>query len=89
MHARLLAMGLLLATGCTPGAEAVRNRAEHDLQCPPRQITVARMSVSAGEPLLGNPDDALYEAKGCGKRAEYWIKGRKIRPHHGEWYAPR
>ena len=45
-------------------------------------VKVAPLSVS-------EPSDALYEAKGCGKRLEYWVKGRDIRPHHGEWYAPR
>jgi hypothetical protein len=72
----------LAGAGCIPGASAVRSQAARDLNCPKNEISVVELS-------LAKPDDALYEAKGCGKRMEYWVKGRDIRQHHGEWYAPR
>jgi hypothetical protein len=79
---------LLFLVACTPGASAVHKRAAADLDCPAKDVRVVPLSLSKAS-LLANPDDALYEAKGCGKRLEYWVKDRVIRPHHGEWYAPR
>jgi hypothetical protein len=77
----LLPMTLAVA-GCIPGAGAVQLRAAHDLACPKEEVRVVELT-------LAKPDDTLYEAKGCGKHMEYWVKGREIRQHHGEWYAPR
>jgi hypothetical protein len=81
-------IAFILLAGCTPGPDAVRASAERDLPCPASAITVALKTLAAA-PLLGHPDDVVYEAKGCGKRAEYWVKDRELRPHHGEWFAPR
>lgn len=78
----------MLVGGCVPGARAVRAQAAQELGCPEKDVTVVPLSLSS-EPVVGNPDDALYEARGCGKRSEYWVQGRVIRQHHGEWYAPR
>ena len=78
----LLPVASLLLAACVPGAGAVQKRAAVDLGCPVNDVKVAPLSLS-------EPSDALFEAKGCGKRLEYWVKGRDIRPHHGEWYAPR
>jgi hypothetical protein len=72
----------ILAAACVPGAGAVQVRAAHDLACPKEEVRIVELT-------LAKADDSLYEAKGCGKRMEYWVKGREIRQHHGEWYVPR
>lgn len=85
----LLAAGLLLLAACVPGASAVQKRGAADLNCPVKDVQVVRLDLM-NQTLLGTSgDEALYEAKGCGKRMEYWIKGRNIRPHHGEFYSPQ
>jgi hypothetical protein len=76
------ALAAVAIAGCTPGAGAVRAQAARDLSCPEKEVVVHELS-------LGRNDDALYEARGCGKRVEYWVKGREIRQHQGEWYFPR
>jgi hypothetical protein len=84
---RLTLFAILGVAACVPGASEVKVTAARDLGCA-QQITVTQKSLAAA-PLFRNPDDVLYEAAGCGKRIEYWVKGREIRQHHGEWYAPR
>jgi hypothetical protein len=57
------------ASGC--GATLVKSRAAEDLHCPASQLTVVDHEMNA------------YEVRGCGKQANYLVRGGEVMPDSG------